>query len=48
MRPCNPGSSGLVLLPPLALHAAFRHSLVRRYSHDSYGGSVTICLATGR
>jgi len=37
-----------VLLPPFALWPDLPISLVRRYPHDSYDGSVTICFATGR
>jgi hypothetical protein len=47
-RLCNPGNSGLFLLLPFALRPDLPISLVRRYPHDSYGSSVTICLATGR
>ena len=47
-RPCNLGSSDLFLLPPFALRPDLPISLVRRYPHDSYGGSVTICFAAGR
>ena len=47
-RPCNPGSSDPFLLLPFALRPDFPISLVGRYSYDSYGSSVTICLATGR
>jgi hypothetical protein len=47
-RPGNPRSSALSLLPPFALQPAFPITLGGRYSSDSYGGSVTICLAAGR
>jgi hypothetical protein len=40
--------SEVFLLPPLALRPDLPISLVGRDSHDSYGGSVTICLAAGR
>ena len=35
VRPYNPGSSDVFLLPPFALYAAFRHSLGGRDSSDS-------------
>src|SRR5712692_4704505 len=47
-RPCNPGSSDLFPLPPFALRPGFPISLVRRYPHDSYGGSVTLPFARFR
>jgi hypothetical protein len=47
-RPCNPSSSDLFLLLPFALRPDLPISLVRCDPHDSYGSSVTICLATGR
>jgi hypothetical protein len=35
VRPCNPGSSAVFLLPPFALRPDFPISLVGRDSHDS-------------
>jgi hypothetical protein len=35
MRPCNPGSSDVFLLPPFALRPDFPISLMGRDSHDS-------------
>jgi hypothetical protein len=35
MRPCNPGSSDLFLLPPFALRPDLPISLVERDFHDS-------------
>jgi hypothetical protein len=35
VRPCNPGSSDVFLLPPFALRPDFPISLVGRDSHDS-------------
>jgi hypothetical protein len=38
----------LTLVGNFALYAAFRHSLVRRDSHDYYSGSVIVDLAVFR